>query len=230
VGTKKECITKFPRSYFYTDCQRPKCRKYLTSAATIRPATDREIIFSTALRTRSSGGIDPERPRYRKRDSEDIVVDRIDLLDGGRSQKTKGGLQRLVGSLRRTKTDQAIQSGQGNSVRQVGTDDIGDGGEKCNSYYFVAERLAERYRCLIGPHPDQIDESTELQAEISRPLERSRSKHGQYEMEGDYDRGWEGGDDIFGARECRYGMIERIRGNDTSCQCLGFDVRRGDRS
>lgn len=113
-----------------------------------------------------------------ERDSEDIVVDRIDLLDGGRSQKTKGGLQRLIGSLRRTKTDQAIQSGQGNSVRQVGTDDIGGGGEKCNSYYFVAERLAERYRYLIGPHPDQIDESTELQAEISRPLERSRSKHG----------------------------------------------------
>jgi hypothetical protein len=44
--------------------------------------------------------MNPERPRYRKRDSEDIVVDRIDLLDGGRSQKTKGGLQRLVGSLR----------------------------------------------------------------------------------------------------------------------------------
>jgi hypothetical protein len=194
VGTK-ECIKKFPRSYFYTDCQGPECPKYLTPAA-IRPATDGEIIFGTASRTRSSGGMNPERPRYPKRDSEDIVVDRVDLLDRGRSQKTKGRLQRLVGSLRRTKTDQAIQRGQGISVRQVGTDDIGDGGEKCDSYYFVAERLAERYRCLIGPHPDQIDESTESQAEISRPLERSRSKHGQYEMEGDYDRGWEGGDDI----------------------------------
>jgi len=114
--------------------------------------------------------MNPERPRYPKMDSGDIVVDRADLLARGRSQKAKGGLQTLVGSLRRTKTDQAIQRGQGNSARQVGTDDIGDGGEKCDGYYFVAERLAERYRSLIGPHPDQIDESAEPQAKTPRDI------------------------------------------------------------
>jgi hypothetical protein len=114
--------------------------------------------------------MNPERPRYPKRDSEDIVVDRVGFLERAESQKAKGGLQRLAGSLRRTKTDQAIQRGQGNSVRQVGTDDIGDGGEKCDGYFFVAERLAERYRSLIGPHPDQIDESTESQAETPHDI------------------------------------------------------------
>jgi hypothetical protein len=124
----------------------------------------------TVARIRSSGGMNPERPRYPKRDSEDIVVDRTGLSKRGESQKAKGGLQRLAGSLRRKKTYQAIQRGQGNSVRQAGTDDIGDGGEKCDGCLFVAERLAERYRSLIGPHPDQIDESTESQAEKPRDI------------------------------------------------------------
>lgn len=106
------------------------------------------------------------------------MVDRADLLERGRSQKAKAGLQRLVGSLRRTKNDRAIQRAQGNSVRQVGTEDIGGGGEKRDGYCSVAERLAERYRSLIGPHPDQIDESTESQVEIPHNIWRSRNKHG----------------------------------------------------
>jgi hypothetical protein len=127
-------------------------------------------MFRAIARTRSSGGMNPERPEYSKRDGKDVVVDSAGLLERGGSQKAKGGLQRLAESLRRTRTDQAIRRSPASSVRQVGTDDISDGGEKCDGYFFVAERLAERYRCLIGPHPDQIDESTESQAETPRDI------------------------------------------------------------
>jgi hypothetical protein len=159
-GTKDHQPT-FPREILKNVNCCPKCHGHPESGATIRPATDGGIISSTVAHTRSSGGMNPERPRYPNRDSGDIVVDRADLLERGKSQKTKCGLERLVGGLGITKTDQTIQRSQGSSVRQVGADDIKDGGEKCDGYYFVAERLAERYRCLIGPHPDQIYESTE---------------------------------------------------------------------
>jgi hypothetical protein len=171
-GTKGHQPT-FPRKILEDVNLCPKCGGHPELGASIRLATDEEIMSGTdrtVVRTRNSRGMNPERLRYSKRGSGDIVVYRADLLERGRSQKAKGGLQRLVGSLRRTKTGQAIQRGQANSVRQVGTDYIGNGGEKCDGYYFVAEHLAERYRSLIGPHPDQIDESTESQAETPRDI------------------------------------------------------------
>jgi hypothetical protein len=141
-GTKK-CITIYPRRFNYDRCC-PKCEEIMSGT-----------IASTANR-----GVNPETIRRSNEDSGDFVVDVVDLLERG-GQKAKGGIKKFVGSIKRTKTDHASQRSQESSIIQLNTDDIGDGGEKLDGYYYVAERLAERYRCLLGPHPSQINESTE---------------------------------------------------------------------